>query len=240
MYRLLDNGLWNLVLVPVAVLLILFGIRTLRSDKTSGFGLKLALVLNTSLAIVLGWAGCATAKDKGEEELVACYIVPYMPDENVPAEFQESGGWYDLERAVVDLENEITSGEFDPDTYDELRNRITEAENKLSGDGTLDDAELDIITAYCSERLAWYLHMVGGATCYKPMPAPTGREAVKKDAVTRAMELRDFYANYQISGDAYDTALAALEEDLREYTGDEDVSTLRQLILDLADGVKYD
>jgi hypothetical protein len=54
------------------------------------------------------------------------------------------------------------------------------------------------------------------------------------------MELRELYAQGSFGGDAYDAAVLALEDDMRIYTGDDDVSTLRQLILDLADGVKYD
>jgi hypothetical protein len=100
--------------------------------------------------------------------------------------------------------------------------------------------ELTVVGAYCSERLAWYLHMVGGAACYKPMPVPTDREAVLADTVDRAMELRELYVQGKVAADAYDTALEVLEDDLREYTGNEGVSTLRQLILDLADGIKYD
>jgi hypothetical protein len=228
------------VLFPVAVLLLLFGIRALRLEKTSGLGLKLAIVLNTSLAIILGWVGYAKAENT--QEFKTCYIMmmPEMPDGVVPAEFQKSDGWHDLEQAVVDLEYEITADEFDYDKYDEFSVRISTAQSELAYEGLLDRDELDVISAYCSERLAWYLHMVGGATCYKPMPTPTGREETLGNAVARAMELRDLYADYSFTSDAYDAALAALEDHLREYTGDEDVSTLRQLILDLADGVKYD
>ncbi len=226
------------VLFPVAILLLLIGIRALRLEKTSGLGLKLAVVLNTSLAIILGWVGCAKAENN--EEFVTCYIMPETLDETVPAEFQRSDGWYALEQAVVDLECEITSGDFDDGKYDEFGERVSKAKLKLADEGILGADELDVIGAYCSERLAWYRHMVGGATCYKPMPTPTGREATLGNIAARGMELRELYAQGFVGGDAYDAAVLALEDDLHIYTGDDDVSTLRQLILDLADGVKYD
>jgi hypothetical protein len=226
------------VLFPVAILLLLIGIRALRLEKTSGLGLKLAVVLNTSLAIILGWVGYANAENN--EEFVTCYIMPEMLDEIVPAEFQQSDGWYNLEKAITELEERITAGEFDHGKYDEFSERISTAQSELADEGLLDRDELDVIGAYFSERLAWYLHMVGGATCYKPMPAPTGREATLGTIVARGMELRELYAQGFVGGDAYDAAVLALEDDLRSYTGDDDVSTLRQLILDLADGVKYD
>lgn len=227
-------------LLPAAVFLLIAGVRALRLDKRSGVGLKLALVINTSLAIILGWIGYAKAENT--QEFKTCYIMimPETPDEVVPAEFQKSDSWHDLEQTIVDLEYEITVGDFDHGKYDEFSERVSTAQAELADEGILDADELEVIGAYCSERLAWYLHMVGGATCYKPMPTPTGREETLGNAVARAMELRELYADYSFTSDAYDVALEALEDYLREYTGDEDVSTLRQLILDLADGVKYD
>jgi|GEM_PF-891779 len=225
-------------LLPIAILLVIFGVRALHLDKRTGLGLKLALILNTSLAIALGWVGVAHGKET--ETVVDCYIIIERADESVPDEFSRSDGWNDLERAITELEERITSGDFDDGKYDEFSKRISTAQAELADEGLLNNDELEVIGAYCSERLAWYLHMVGGATCYKPMPAPTGREETLGNAVARAMELRDLYADYSITSDAYDVALAGLEDYLREYTGDEDVSTLRQLILDLADGVKYD
>jgi hypothetical protein len=224
------------VLFPVAVLLLLFGIRALRLKKTSGLGLKLALVLNTSLAIILGWFGCA----KADYPEVLCYTPPALTDEPVSDAFSESTGWNDLEKTIVELELKINAGDFDDGKYDEFRERISKAKLKLADEGILDADELEVIGAYCSERLAWYLHIVGGATCYEPMPVPTGREATLSNIVARGMELRELYAQGLVGGDAYDNAVLELEDDLRTYTGDADVSDLRQLILDLADGVKFD
>ncbi|UCE27298.1 MAG: hypothetical protein JSW52_00670 [Candidatus Coatesbacteria bacterium] len=222
-------------LLPVAILLLLLGVRALRLDKRSRLGLKLALILNTSLAILLGWVGSARA------EVKTCYVmIPLIPDEPVSTEFQNSDGWNDLEKTIMELEQKINVGDFDSGKYDEFLERIAKAKVKLASEGLLDADELDVIGAYCAERLAWYLHVVGGATCYEKMPVPTGREATLSNIVDRGMELRELYAQESLGGDAYDTAVASLETELREYTGDEDVSTLRQLILDLADGVKYD
>jgi len=221
-------------LLPAAVLLFIAGVKAVRPDKRSGVGLKVALIVNTSLAIVLGWFGCA----KAEYPEVLCYSPPGVTDEPVPKTFDESDGWNALEKTIVELEIKINAGDFDDGKYDEYYSRISEAELKLADEGILDADELEIIGAYCSERLAWYLHMVGGATCYEPMPVPTGREATLGNIVARGMELRELYAQGLVGGDAYDAAVLALEDDLRAYTGDEDVSTVRQLILDLADGAK--
>ncbi len=225
-----------LIFVPAAVFLLIAGVRVLRLDKRFGFGLKLALIVNTSLAIVLGWFGCA----KAEQPDVLCYAVLAVNDEPVPKTFNESDGWNDLEKTIVELELKINAGDFEDGKYDEFGERVSKAKLKLADEGILDADELDVIGAYCSERLAWYLHMVGGATCYEPMPVPTGREATLGNIAARGMELRELYAQGSFGGDAYDAAVLALENDMRVYTGDEDVSTLRQLILDLADGVKFD
>jgi hypothetical protein len=221
---------------PFAVLLLIAGVRVLRPEKRSGFGLKLALIINTSLAIVLGWFGCA----KAEQPEVSCYQIPAITDEPVPNTFEESDGWNDLEKTIVELELKINAGDFDNGKYDEFCERISKAKLKLADEGILDADELEVIGAYCSERLAWYLHMIGGATCYIKIPTPTGREATLGNIVARGMELRELYAQGSVGGDAYAAAILALEDDLRSYTGDEDVSSLRQLILDLADGVKFD
>jgi hypothetical protein len=224
------------VLLPAAVLLLIAGVRIIRLDKRSGFSLRLALILNTSLAIVLGWFGCA----KAEQPEISCYQIPAVTDEPVPKAFGESVGWDDLEKTMVELERKISANDFDGGKYDEFYERISKAQLKLAEEGILDQDELEVIGAYCSERLAWYLHMVGGATCYEPMPVPTGREATLGNIVARGMELRGLYAEGSVGDDAYDAAVLALEDVLREYTGDGDVSGLRQLILDLADGVKYE
>ncbi|UCE27300.1 MAG: hypothetical protein JSW52_00680 [Candidatus Coatesbacteria bacterium] len=226
----------TVALLPAAVLLLIIGVRAVRPDKRSGIGLKLALIVNTSLAVVLGWFGCA----KAEQPEVLCYTPVAIPDERVPEAFGESDAWNDLEKTVVELEMKINSSDFDDGKYDEFRERIGKAKLDLAEEGLLNADEQDVIGAYCSERLAWYLHMIGGATCYEPMPIPTGREATLGNIVARGMELRELYAQSTLGGETYDAAVAALEDELREYTGDEDVSSLRQLILDLADGVKYD
>jgi len=224
------------VLIPVALLLVLSGTRALRSEKRSGLGLKLALILNTSLTVALGWLGCARA-DYPE---TLCYATVATADEPVPDAFDKSRGWNDLEKTMVELESKISAGDFDNDKYTEFYERISNAQLKLGEEGILDSTELQVVGAYCAERLAWYLHMVGGATCYEAVVIPPGPEATLNDAVTRAMELRGLYAKGAVGGPAYDASLTALENDLRDYTGAEDVSTLRQLILDLADGVKYE
>jgi hypothetical protein len=81
-----------LIFVPAAVFLLIAGVRVLRLDKRFGFGLKLALIVNTSLAIVLGWFGSA----KAEQPDVLCYAVLAVNDEPVPKTFNESDGWNDL------------------------------------------------------------------------------------------------------------------------------------------------
>jgi hypothetical protein len=78
--------------------------------------------------------------------------------------------------------------------------------------------------------------MVGGATCYTPMPIPTGKEAAKEDVVVAANELRRLYADGKIDTPAYETALANLDANLKLFTEQENNAVLRQLLLDLADG----
>jgi len=226
-----------LIFLPVAVFLLIAGTRAMRLDKRSEFGLKLALIVNTSLALMTGWVGCARAN--GDKETVTCYIPQLERDEPVPAEFNSSSPWSDLERAVVDLEAEISSGQYDLMNSGEIGRRIYEALEDLERERLLTDDELEVIRAYCHERMAYNQHVLGGATCYR-VAEPQGRDIIKRDAVARATDLRDLYARGTLSGETYDAALSALEDELQEYTGDEDVSTVKWLLLDLADGVKYD
>ena len=51
--------------------------------------------------------------------------------------------------------------------------------------------------------------------------------------------MRDLYADGRFDSDVFDAVLSDLNENLREYTGEDDVSLLSSLILDLADGVQY-
>jgi hypothetical protein len=89
-----------LAFVPAAVLLLIAGVRALRINRRSGLNLKLALILNTSLVIVVGWFGHA----KAEYPEVLCYIPPPIIDEPVPDAFDNSKGWNELEKTMVELE----------------------------------------------------------------------------------------------------------------------------------------
>ncbi|UCE27297.1 MAG: hypothetical protein JSW52_00665, partial [Candidatus Coatesbacteria bacterium] len=82
MYRLFDNGLWTLVLLPVAALLVILGIKYLAPGYRKGFALRLTLAVNTCLLMLGGALPGARAND---EPKILCYDVA-APAECRPVE----------------------------------------------------------------------------------------------------------------------------------------------------------
>ncbi|MCP4230628.1 MAG: hypothetical protein GY771_10865, partial [bacterium] len=168
---------------------------------------------------------------------LGCYMPPPESDfTEIPANFEKSSDWETLENRLIGLENKISRKEYDGGFLDKFGETVWPAIENLRNDGLITDDDSDILTAYCESRRAYYSHVIGGATCYTPVPMPVGKEAAKEDVVTAANELRQLYADDKIDTPAYETALANLDINLKLYTEREDNAVLRQLLLDLADG----
>ncbi len=236
MIRYISVPVLAFALLPIALLLLAFGIYAIPTKKKRGIWLKLALLANSSLLLILGSIGCDNAKsDVPDDEFVMCYRVAASDITEVPKSFEESGDWQTLENSLSNLEYYIETSDFRDDVADEFYSNTGNAINGLEKSGLISDDDSSILREYCVSRYKYYIHMVGGATCYKPMPAPTGKDAVKGDIIKATDELHSLYKEYKIDTPAYDNALANLEKQLELYTGKEDNAVLRQLLLDLTD-----
>jgi len=136
---------------------------------------------------------------------------------------------------MVEIEYQIGKGIYNEETEKQTREIISDAVSNLKNDGLVTEDEKILLWAYCLKRINSYadLHV----SCYAAMPSPGSKEASKSEIVEATIELRQLYADGKINTPAYETSLATLEEQLALYTGKEDNTVLRQLLLDLADGM---
>jgi hypothetical protein len=223
--------------IPFAILLAILGITKIRQADNAGFWLKVAVLANTSLALALGFFGC---KIPGGER-TSCYEpLPVSDKTETPVEFQTSDDWDELERVMIKLEDGISSGKYNDSLANETGERVNASIEKLVQKNLITRDDGGILLAYCQSRIGYYVHMVGTATCYTPVPEPQGREATKTEIITTSEELRKLYEGYKIDTPAYETAKENLDAQLKVYTGKKDNAALRQLLLDLADGESGD
>ncbi|MCP4231599.1 MAG: hypothetical protein GY771_15825 [bacterium] len=241
MIRTMSITLVAVAFLPIALILILFGINRLNPSRRKGIWLKLAVIINSALVIALGIIGCKGGRINdggnagGEEVYVDCYAFAPADITEVPETFDKSNDWSDLEYTMVALEREITRGNYDEATEKNNREKIGNAVSNLKNDGLITEDEKILLWAYCLRRVDSYadLHV----SCYAAMPSPGSKEASKSEIIEATIELRQLYADGKIQTPAYETTLATLEERLALYTGKKDNAVLRQLLLDLADGV---
>ncbi|MBW2638171.1 MAG: hypothetical protein JRC86_11780 [Deltaproteobacteria bacterium] len=232
-----------LALLPLALLFLALGIYAISTEKKNGIWLKLALLVNSSLILALGAIGCGGEKSNAADgasddgETVMCYMMPASDVTVIPQSFEASNDWVQFENSLSNLEYYITTEDFNEDVADEFYGQMGKSITNLKKSGLITDDDATILRAYCASRYDYYIHMIGGATCYEPMPIPAGKEATKEDIVAAANELHQLYAEYKIDTPAYDKALANLDNQLEIYTGKEDNAVLRQLLLDLADAM---
>jgi hypothetical protein len=241
MIRFTTISIFSLAFIPLALMLLAIGIYVIPTNKKNGLWLKLALLANSSLVLALSTIGCGGDKSNAADgtsdggEQVMCYMMPASDVTEIPQSFEASDDWRTLENTLSSLEYYIVTDDFNEDNADEFYKNAGESINKLQQNGLITKDDATILRAYCNSRYDYYIHMIGGATCYEPMPIPQGKEAVKEDIVAAANELHQLYTEYKIDTPAYDTALANLEKQLELYTGKKDNAVLRQLLLDLAD-----
>ncbi|MCP4231600.1 MAG: hypothetical protein GY771_15830 [bacterium] len=232
MIRTASITLAALAILPVALVLLLFGIERLNLSRRNGLWLKLGILINTSVVIALGISGCC-GKSGGR---VTCYDVAMSDYTEIPDDLEQSSDWSKLESTLMNLEYYIETGEYIDELAADLREKMSDSIVNLKNAGLISEDDASVLSAYCNSRSAYYLHMVGGATCYKPALIPEGKETTKKEIIETTDELRRLYADGKIDTPAYETALANLDDDLKLYTEKEDNAVLRQLLLDLADG----
>ncbi len=218
--------------LPVAIILLLFGIERVNPSRRKDIWLKLAVIINSALVIVLGITGC-TGKPGGR---VSCYDVEMSDFTEIPAGFEKSNDWSELESVLMNLEYDIESGVYNDKLASSYREQMNDSIANLTKSDSIDEDDASVLYTYCNGRSDYYTHAIGGATCYSPMPIPEGKEAAKEDAVEAVNELRRLYADGKINTPAYETTLENLDANLKLYTDKEDNVVLRQLLLDLADG----
>ncbi len=236
MIRIVNLTMAGFALFPIVAILFILGSRALSMKNKSELRLKLALIINSLLLLIPSYLGCC-GKNGNLTIPIGCYMPPAKTDiTEIPANFEESSDWKTLENWLIQLEDKISRKNYDADFLDKFGETVWPAIENLRKDGLITNDDSEILTAYCESRRAYYSHVIGGATCYTPVPTPIGKEAVKEDIVNATDELRSLYADGKIETDTYDIALANLEKNLQLYTEEEDNAVLRQLLLDLADG----
>ena len=241
MIRFTTISVFALAFIPLALTLLAIGIYAVPTEKKTGLWLKLALLVNSSLVLALGAIGCGVDRSdaandvSNDGERVMCYMMPASDITEIPQTFEDSNDWRTLENSLSNLEYYIETDDFNDVVADEFYGEMGKSIANLKDNGLITEDDATILRAYCVSRYDYYFHMIGGATCYEPMPIPEGKEAAKEDIVEAANELRQLYADYKIDTPAYNTALANLDKQLELYTGKEDNALLRLLLLDLAD-----
>jgi hypothetical protein len=111
----------------------------------------------------------------------------------------------------------------------------TSIEN-MQSDGLIGDDDASVLLAYVGARHEYYCTNTGMVSCYDMPTIPPGKETTKKEITETTATLRQLYEEGKVGDEAYNTALATLEEKLALYTEKKDNTILRQLLLDLADG----
>ncbi len=231
----------SLVFLPLAIILILIGINAISVKHKRGIWMKLAVAVNSSLVLALGFLGCggnANGGEGGEEEMVLCYEVAMSDYTSVPDEFENSEDWRLLENRLVLFESYISSGNTEiEETADSIFQEMLTAVNNLHSDGLINKDDADLLTDYLYSRNKYYKMSVCRIKCYKPAPIKPGKPQKRQDIIDAVDTLRSIYEAGGINEKSYDTALANLEKELELYTGKKDNAVLRQLLLDLADGM---
>lgn len=235
MIRTISLSILAAAFLPVALLLLLLGIESLKPGRKRGFWMKLAVLVNSSILIATGIFACK--KPGIDSSPPDCYIVDSSDVTKIPENFENSNDWATLEYAMFSLEGKIYSNNYSDEFLESTKSTVYETLPRLRENGLITEDEQELLSAYCRSRLDHYYHMTGGALCYEAREIPQGREAAKEDIIAAMAELRGLYHDYKIDTPAYDTAMATLENQLTLYTGKEDNAVLRQLLLDLADNM---
>ncbi|MCP4231595.1 MAG: hypothetical protein GY771_15805 [bacterium] len=236
MIRTYTYTMLSLVFLPFALILIMLGINAIAPNRKRGIWLKLALAVNTSLALGLGFFG-ATGKANAEgERLATCYLMIASDLTQIDDVFEASADWQNLENKLLTMENYIRTGSFDYDTADKLYGEMKTSIENMQNDGLINGDDAALLLAYAGARHEFYSTNVGSVRCYEKIAIPPGKETTKEEIAETTEILRQLYEEGKVGDDAYNTALATLEEKLALYTETEDNAVLRQLLLDLADG----
>jgi hypothetical protein len=229
----------SLAFLPLALMLILIGINAISVKKKRGIWMKLAVMVNSSLVLALGFLGCgssANGEAGNEEEMVMCYDMAMSDYTKIPDKFEDSDDWTMLENRLVLYESYISSRNTEmEETADAMLVEMIGAIDNLHSDGLINKDDADLLTDYVYSRAKTYNMSICGVKCYKPAPIKPGKPAKRQDIIDAMDTLRGIYASGGINDKSYDTARANLEEELKLYTGKEDNAVLRQLLLDLSD-----
>jgi len=230
----------SLVFLPIALILILIGINAISVKKKHGIWMKLAVMVNSSLVLALSFLGCGGSANgtEGDEEMVLCYETAMSDYTSVPDKFEDSKDWQLLENRLTLYESYISSRNSEMEVAaDAMLIEMIGAIDNLRSDGLINQDDADLLSDYVYSRAKTYNMSVCGVKCYKPAPIKPGKPAKRQDIIDAMDSLRAIYASGGINDKSYNTALANLENELELYTGKKDNAVLRQLLLDLSDGL---
>ncbi len=239
MIRFTTISIFSLAFIPLALMLLAIGIYVIPTDKKNGLWFKLALLINSSLVLALGTIGCGSGKSDAadDDEFVTCYMVPPSDITEIPQSFEESNDWYMLENSLISLEYYISQGTEDAATVEPLVESARASIDNLRDSGLINDDDAQVLSAYVDNRDFHYHTSVCRIKCYDVKEPPEGKPQIREDIVDAMDVLRGIYDSGDIETPSYNTALANLEKQLKLYTGKEDNAVLRQLLLDITDGV---
>ena len=233
----------SLIFLPIALIFILIGINAISVKKKHGIWMKLAVLVNSSLVLTLGVLGCGGSANGGEneEEMILCYEVAMSDITQIPDKFEDSDDWTMLENRLTLYESYISSRNSEmEETADTILVEMIGAIDNLHSDGLINKDDDDLLSDYVYSRAKTYNMSICGVKCYKPAPIKPGKPEKRQDIIDAMDTLRGIYASGGINDKGYNTALVNLEKELELYTGKEDNAVLRQLLLDLADGLAED
>lgn len=233
MHRLLDNGLWTLVLLPGAALFVLLGVKYLAPGNRKGLALRITLAVNTCLLMLSGALPGARAND---EPKILCYKVAAPAECRPVDDALEHDAFKDLERVQTAIEEAIDSGEYSDETHDALMSRAMEDVATLVVNNQVTADEAAVLRAYFRERLEYYATAVGCVLCYEAV-ALQGKELTAAEIADRFEEIRNLYREGKLSEEAYEATLSEMEEFIADYAADGDrAERLKAILIDLGDG----
>ncbi len=234
MHRILSINFLAGLLVPVALLLILFGIKRLNVSGNSGLFLKPLLALNTVLLVLTG-----SASADEEVPIKTCYV-PMVADDDVSAISYDSDPtnspyWSDLEDAVIKIESSLVnfgySGGRENGTLNAAENAISAMENE----NTISSKTADVLRAYVKER---WIRANEEIDCYDravPPPDPAFKE--RDEILEQVYTLADLRAAGKLGDSAYAAAETSLTRELADYIPKDERPFALELIMDLVDEV---
>ncbi|MCP4230334.1 MAG: hypothetical protein GY771_09335 [bacterium] len=235
MYRILSLNFLAILLIPIALVLVLFGIKRINASGKSGVILKSLLVVNTMLLVLGGTTPAEGIPQK------TCYKMVYIPDEgdttaSSDADPAASSYWPDLEDAVVKIERSLADYNFGDGRVNGNLLAAENAINLMEHEGTFSPETAEVLKAYVEER---WIRANEEIDCYdRAVPPPDPAYKERDDILKQAYILADLRASGKLDDSAYAAAEDNLKAELEDYIPLDEQPLALKLIIDLVDEVR--